>query len=86
MPHVKCAASRSARDVPSADAVNASRICPSTNAAAMTTNASSERGQANASVGQRVGESGERWEVESFTTDVGVQIECEQRRGNPFAR
>ena len=49
-------------------------------------NTASERDQEKASAGQRVGESGEGSEIESFSTDVGVQIEGEQRRGDPFAR
>ena len=36
--------------------------------------------------GQRVGESGEGSEVEGFSTNVGVQVESEQRCGDPFAR
>ena len=37
-------------------------------------------------MGQCVGESGECTEVEGFSTDVGVEFEGEQRRGDPFAR
>src|SRR5277367_1780779 len=87
MPQVRSEARISVRVVPSScTATSASSCSPSQNAIASAAKSVSERGQEKASAGQRVGESGEGSEIEGFSTNVGVQIEGEQRRCNAFAR
>src|SRR5581483_4877804 len=61
-------------------------IWATTNAAPSVSSTTSERHQTKASDGQRVSESGERAEVEIFTTDVGVEREGRERLRDPFAR